>query len=58
VGSLVNSRTARTLPRTSTDAAARLPLWESIPIATSTLASFPRPTYDGGWRRTWRLLFA
>src|SRR6266511_3531354 len=43
-----------TLPRASTDAAARVPLCESIPIATSTLASFRRPTYDGGWRRTSR----
>src|SRR5919106_4092817 len=52
---LGNSRASSTLPSGSTAAAASDALWESTPIATSILASSPRPTYDGGWRRTSRL---
>jgi hypothetical protein len=43
-----------TLPSGSTAATASELFEGSTPIATSTLASFHRPTYDGGWRRTSR----
>src|SRR6266545_2316777 len=53
-GSLENSAVPTTRPSGSTAATASELFEGSTPIATSTLASFHRPTYDGGWRRTSR----